>query len=49
MINSNEQLPTDPKNMDRIKYNRFINKYKSCLTEKELGYLQTFEVKSSNF
>ncbi len=44
-----EQLPTDPKNMDRIKYNRFINKYKACLTEKELGYLQTFEVKSSNF
>lgn len=37
-----------PKNMDKIEYNQFLNQYNTCLTERELYYLQVFDVRSSN-
>ena len=32
-----------------LKYNKFLNKYQNQFTEKELDYLRTFEIKSSQF
>lgn len=44
-----EKLENVPLKSDSIKYNRLIKKYKSSLTEKELDYLQRFEMKTSQF
>lgn len=43
-----QEISVDPQKSDRIKYKRFLNKYKDCLTEKEMDYLINFEMKSSN-
>lgn len=44
-----EKLKSDPTKLDRIKYNKFVERYQECLTEKELDYLLKFETRQSNF
>ena len=44
-----EELHTDPQKTDRIKYNKFLKKYKNNSTQKEMDYLTNFEMKPSNF
>ena len=44
-----QELTADPQKSDKIKYKRLLNKYKDCLTEKEIDYLVNFEMKPSNF
>ena len=44
-----KELHTDPQKTDRIKYNKFLKKYKDNLTQKEMDYLTNFEMKPSNF
>ena len=52
IINDNEyyeKLPGDPHKDMGQKYNKCLKKQQDSLTEKELDYLQNFEVKSSQF
>ena len=44
-----ETLETDPQKMDRIHYNRLLDKHAKCLREKEYKYLTEFESKPSQF
>ena len=44
-----EKLDADPSKAEKTKYTKFLKTHKTCLTKKELGYLETFEVKSNNF
>ena len=44
-----KELRTDPSKTDKIKYSKFLKKYKDLLTEKEFDYLTNFEMKLSNF
>ena len=43
------KLNTNPEKDLQLKYKRFLQKYKSHMTEKEVVYLQNFEAKTSNF
>ena len=47
--NCGEKLPGDPHRDIGQKYNKFLKKHQDLFTEKELDYLQNFEVKSSQF
>ena len=44
-----EKLDADPSKAEKTKYTKFLKTHKTCLTKKELDYLENFEVKSSNF
>ena len=44
-----EELRTDPPKTDKIKYSKFLKKYRDLLTEKEFDYLTNSEMKLSNF
>ncbi|XP_045209259.2 uncharacterized protein LOC123561103 [Mercenaria mercenaria] len=44
-----EKLKGEPSKSDRMKYNKLIVEFQYCLTDKEIDYLQNFEVKTSNF
>lgn len=44
-----KRLENDPQKMDRIHYNRLLEKHKGCLKEKEYKYLKEFESKPSQF
>ena len=44
-----EKLDGDPSKAEKTKYTKFLKKHKTCLTKKEIDYLENFEVKSSNF
>ena len=44
-----EKLDADPSKAEKTKYTTFLKTHKTCLTKKELDYLENFEVKSSNF
>ena len=44
-----EQLNDDPSKQDSLKYNKFIEEFKDCFTQKEYEYLKKFEVKQRNF
>ena len=39
----------NPEKELQLQYNRFLQKYKSHMTDKEFDYLQNFEAKISNF
>ena len=43
------KLENDPKKQDLIQYNKLLDKHKLCLNQKELQYLQKFEIKDSQF
>ena len=45
----NEKLDKDPHKETLHKYNKYLKKYQTHLTRKELDYLQNFEVKTSQF
>ena len=42
-----EELRTDPSKTDKIKYSKFLKKYRDLLTETEFDYLTNFETKLS--
>ena len=44
-----EKLDKDPHKDILHKYNKYLKKYQTHLTRKELDYLQNFEVKTSQF
>ena len=44
-----EILETDPHKETKLNYDKFLKKYRSNLTKKELDYLEHFEVKESQF
>ena len=44
-----KELRTDPSKTDKIKYSKFLKKYRDLLKEKEFDYLINFEMKLSNF
>ena len=43
------KLNTSPEKELNLKYKKFLQKFKSQMTEKEFDYLLNFEVKTSNF
>lgn len=44
-----KRLERNPKQTEKINYNRLVDKHERCLTDKEIDYLRTFEVKTSQF
>jgi len=44
-----EILQNNPSKIDRIQYNRLLNRHINCLKSKEYKYLSDFEIKHSQF